>query len=256
MKNAPKVILVTIAILVGLGYAGWKILVPRLIGRVVNNSVVSIMDTAVNQLDFSKAQIFNINQSLSKNGSMFLQMGINSGIINIDGNSTKDSLTGEIKYLGIKPTFSYETDKDKRALITVKSNDQSGEQENLHLSKQINGRIDIALGVGKINVDLRELNIPYLNIGAGVGSVDVTFSPIKSTKATLAAGAGKLTMSIPKGSAVRIAFGQGASFSDLKLGDLYEKVGNEYQTKGYDKAQIKTDITIGQALGGFSIKEY
>ena len=209
----------------------------------------------MNQMDISQTKVLSINQDLAKNAGMFMEMTVNGGIVNIDGNSTKDSLVGEIKYLGIKPVFSYETNQDKLALITIKSSDQTGEQEDIHLSKQTNGRIDLGLGAGKVSVDLRELDIPFLNVGAGAGSIGVIFSKTKSTKATLIAGAGKLTLSIPKGVAVRIAFSKGVKFDDLKLGKRYEKNGEGYQTKDYEKAPVKIDVTVGQALGGFSINE-
>lgn len=256
MKKSPEsrgntltIILVIVGVVVVGGILFTKFLLPQIINKAVNTAI----DTSVSNLNFENAQSFPVSQVLSQNKGMFLQMGINKGKIVIDGNSQDDVLTGEIKYLGAKPTFDYQTNQDGAAVFAIKSADQAGESVLLHLSQQTNGRVDIGLGAGSVDIDLTNLDIPLLNVGAGAGVVNVKFSNKTSTTASLAAGAGKLDMSVYKGTGVKMIIGQG--FSNLNLGDAYEKVADGYQTKGYDTAKVKVELSIGQALGGFSMKE-
>lgn len=247
--NALTIILIIIGVIVVGGIIFTKLLLPQIINKAVNTAI----DTSVSNLNFDNAQSFPVSQNLSQNKGMFLQMEINKGKIVLDGNSQGDFLTGDIKYLGAKPTYDYQTNQDGAAVFNVKSADQAGDSVLLHLSQQTKGRVDIGLGAGSVDIDLTNLDIPLLNVGVGAGVVNVRFSDKVSTTASLAAGAGKLNLSVYKGTGVKLIIGQG--FSNLNLGDAYEKVADGYQTKGYDTAKVKVELTIGQALGGFTIKE-
>ena len=248
--NTLVIVLAVVAVLVVVYILASKFILPSVINKAVNTAI----DSSVNSLNFDSAQSFQVNQDLSKNEGMFLQMGINKGKISIDGKNQGDIITGEIKYLGAKPTFDYQTDKDKAAVFNVKSADQSGDNVLLHLSQKTNGRIDIGLGAGLIDIDLTDLDIPVLNIGAGAGVVNVVFSKNASTTASVGAGAGKLNISVYKGTGIKLIFAQG--ISNANFGDAYEKVNdNTYQTKNYNDAKVKVELNIGQAVGGFNIQE-
>ncbi|MAG59524.1 hypothetical protein CMO96_01915 [Candidatus Woesebacteria bacterium] len=249
--NALVIILAVVAVLV-VGYIlVSRFVVPSIVGKVVN----TVIDTSVTSLNFDSAKSYPVSQDLSNNKGMVLQISSNRGEISLDGRSQGDILTGEIKYLGEKTTFDYQTDQDEAAIFNIKSGDQSGAGENiiLHLSQLTNGRIDIGLGAGSVDIDLTDLDIPILNIGAGAGVLDVTFSKNASTIANLAAGAGKLNLSIYKGTGVKIRLTQG--ISNANFGDAYEKVGDAYQTKNYSDAKVKVELNIGQAVGGLNIQE-
>lgn len=251
--NVLPIILIILVVLVVGGIVFYQVVLPKLINKTVNTVVDTALNASLENMNFDNAQLLQINQDLSKNEGMLLQMGINKGKISIDANSQGDVLLGEVKHLGIKPTVDYQTDKDKVALFTIKSSDQAGESITLHLSQKTNGRIDLGIGAGIVDIDLSELDLPYLNIGAGAGIVNVKFSKKTSTTAKLAAGAGKLNLSIPKGLEYRMQLAQGSNFN-LEAGTELVKINNGYQTKGFDKATVKADIIIGQATGGFEIQ--
>lgn len=247
--NALVIILAVIGALAIAYIAFQRLVLPSLVNKVVDKTI----ESTVNSFNFDNAQSFQVNQDLSQNEGMLLSIGVNKGKVLIDGKSQGGALTGEIKYLGAKTTYDYQTGKEKLAMFTVKSADQSGDSVNLHLSQKTNGRIDVGLGAGSVDIDLTDLDIPFLNVGAGAGVVNVTFSKTASTSASLAAGAGKLNLSVYKGSGIKLKFGQG--FSNINLGDAYEKVADGYQTKGYDQAKVKIELNVGQAVGGFNIQE-
>jgi hypothetical protein len=256
IKKSPKSrvnALIVILIIVGVIVVGGIILTKLLLPQIINKAVNTVIDTSISNLNFDNTQSFPVSQNLSQNKGMFLQMGINKGKIVLDGNSQGDFFTGDIKYLGAKPTYDYQTNQDGAAVFTVKSTDQAGESVLLHLSQQTNGIVDIGLGAGSIDIDLTNLEIPLLNVGAGAGVVSVRFSNKNSTTASLAAGAGKLNLSVYKGTGIKLKIGQG--FSNLNLGDAYEKFADGYQTKGFETAKVKVELNIGQAAGGFNITE-
>jgi hypothetical protein len=253
--NALIVIIIVLAIIIG-GVVVIKMVLPRILSGVLNKTVTTAVNSSIDNLDFTNADVADINQDLSKNEGMHLQIGLNKGRLTIDGNSSGDAVIGQIKYLGKKPLIDFQTQQDKLAYFLIKSADEAGEQTNLHLSQTTNARLDIGLGAGSVDVDLTDLDIPYLNIGAGAGSVKVTFSHKKSTQANLAAGAGKLDIYVPSKVERRLSIAQGAGFSNFQVGNDYIKVGDGYQTREYDKANVKLDIVIGQTAGGFNITPF
>lgn len=248
--NALTIVIIIIAALIVGGFAFSTFVLPKLI----NKTVETALNSSLEGLNFDNAQSVPINQDLSNNEGMFLQLTVNKGKITIDENSQGDVIAGEIKYLGTKPIVDYQTAQDKLAIFTIKSSDQAGENVALHLSQQTNGRIDISLGAGSADVDLTNLDIPVLSIAAGAGVVNVTFSNKASTEASLVAGTGKLNIKVYKGTGIKVKLAQGIN-SNIDFGDSYEKVEEGYQTKNYNEAKVKIDLSIGQALGGFNIEE-
>jgi len=251
-KNTTlKIMLIGLAVLLAGGFLAAKFLWPKIVGSVVNTAVKSIEN-----MDFSKAETVILEQDLSKNKGVILRISINQGKIYVNGNSAKNAISGEIKHLGNKPTTAYEIDSNGIAYYAIKSADQEGEQTIIHLPKETVGRIDAGIGAGTIDIDLRGIDVPILNVGAGAGSVKVTFSDKKSTQANIAAGAGSLNLVVPSGAGRKVTFEQGANFPNLKLGSDYITTANGFETRDYEKAAVKIDITLGQALGGFSISAY
>lgn len=253
-----KVILVIsgIVLVIGFFYA-WQVIIPKLIGSFVGSILTTSLPSALNNLDFSKAEKMSINQDLSQNEGMYLQVVLNKGKLTINNNtSINDKLTGEIKYLGKQPVIKYETDKDKLALYTINSSEQAGEDVALHLSQKTNGRVDVAMGAGAVDINLKNLDIPFLNVAAGAGSLKVTFAD-KSSEANLAAGTGVIEVNIPSNMEHRITFSQGLGSENLRTGkDYYIKTDKGYETKGFEKAENKIDLTIGQGVGGVTINSY
>ncbi|MPM39924.1 hypothetical protein SDC9_86560 [bioreactor metagenome] len=256
-KQAPKTksnVLIVVAIITGvvvlvLGVKlSMRILLPKLVNKVVDTAV----DTSFSTLDFDNAATFPVSQSLTQNEGMILQMSLNKGKIFLDENSQSNSLLGEVAYLGAKPLYDYQTNQDKVALFSIKSTDQVGDSVALHLSDKTMTRVDIALGAGSVDADFSNLDVPLLNVSVGAGVVTIKFPKDHSVMANLSSGVGKLNLMIYEGSGVRVILGQDSA--DMSFGDAYEKVEGGYQTKGYDEAKVKIELTLGQALGGFSIQ--
>ncbi len=248
--NTLVVVLVIIGVLVVTSILAVKFILPTLISKVVNTAI----DTSLESLNFDGAKSAPISQDLSQNEGMFLQIGINKGKISIDGKSQGDVINGEVQYLGAQPTIDYQTDKDKMAFYTIKSSDQAGENVILHLSQKTNARVDIGLAAGLIEINLTDLDIPILNVGTAAGAINVTLSSKKSTTANFGAAAGKINVSLPKRLEYRIKFAQAVGSSSFNAGEDLVKIENGYQTKGFDKAEIKADLNVGQAAGGFTLQ--
>lgn len=254
-KSLVSLVLIFIALLVGL-YVISKVVLPQLFGGIFNKALTNTINASFENLDFTNAKSLYIDQNLSNSEGMDTSISMNIGKLTIDGNSQGDVVSGQIKYLGEPPAVDFKTDKDKLGLLSITSSDQAGEQVNLHFSEKTDGSLDIGMGAGVIDIDLTKLNIPNLNVGVGAGFAKITFSDRYSTQASLTAGAGKLVINVPSKIERRFTIAQGAGFDDFQVGDDYDKVDDGFQTKGYDQAKVKIDVTIGQALGGFNINLY
>lgn len=241
-------VLVVVIVFVG-GYVVVSTVLPKLIANIVTSTV----NNSVNDIDFTNAQLVTIDQDLSQNQGMILQVGVNKGKVSIDANDNGDKILGTVAYLGGEPLIDYQTDKDKHALFTIKSAGQDGEEVKLHLSQLTNARIDIGIAAGQIDVDLTKLDIPYLNIGAAAGNVNVIFSGTKPTEANISASVGKVNISVPRNLEFRVEFAQALPGSNTIREDLIS-VDNGYQTKGFENAEKNTVIRVGQSVGGFSLQ--
>lgn len=252
--NALVIILAIIGGLVVLYVVAAKFILPSVVNKAVNTAI----DSSVNSLNFDNAQSTTVSQQITSVKGILDTETMNKGVINIDGKSPNNQITGNIKYLGQKPSVDYQVKTDSRVegsfgALTISSSDQAGEERTLHFPTNLETGFMITLGAGKADIDLSNLNTPNINLTTGAGVVDITFPKTTSITANLVAGAGKLNVSVYKGSGIKIKFAQG--ISNLALGDAYEKVGDGYQTKGYDNAKVKVELNVGQAVGGFNIQE-
>lgn len=257
-------IIIAVLVLIGGYLLVTKIVLPRLLGGLANTITTTTLNNALN-FDFTNAQTTDVNQLVTASNipeGLLLTESINQGEVVIDGNNPNSQITGTVKYLGQKPIIDYSvrTDpsiKGKFGAFNIKSvdQDQQANQSIIHLPTNIETGIILNLGAGKATINLTNLNTPNIRINAGAGSVSVTFSNIVSTTATLNTGAGILDVYVPKTNAVKIIPAQGIPFSNLNLGDSYEKIGDTYQTKGYDQAKVKTELNIAQGIGKWNIHQ-
>lgn len=253
--NTLVIVIAIIAVLV-VGYiAASKFILPGVVNKAVNTAI----DSSVNNLNFDNAQSMAVSEQITSVKGILDTETMNKGVINIDGKSPNNQITGNIKYLGQKPSVDYQVKTDSRVegsfgALIINSSDQEGEERTLHFPTNIETGFVITLGAGKADVDLTDLNTSNINVTTGAGVVDITFPRNTSTAASLVAGAGKLDISVYKGTGIKLIFIQG--ISNANFGDAYEKVNdNTYQTKNYNDAKVKVDLNIGQAVGGFNIQE-
>lgn len=249
--NTVVIVLAVIAILAVGGILASKMVLPKLFNKALNTAINTSLDQ-IKKLDFSNAPVKDLSQNFNEANSALLSLSLNKGTLNIDNASSGKNIVGQIKYLGQEPTVTYEI-KNLVGVFSVASRDEGGEERNIHFSPDLATSIEAGVGVGIVNLNLRDLNVPKINVSAGAGEVNVIFPQKYSSTAQLAAGAGNLKISVPKGVAQRITFAQGISSSNIKFGPQYEEVNGGFQTLNYANSEVKADISIGQSAGGFDV---
>lgn len=247
--GALKVVLITIGVIIVLGFLVLNFLLPKILNNVANTAV----NVAVNQIkniDYTNAQVLPLNQSFTTSNASLI-LSLNKGNLTIDNQSKGNVISGESKYLGQKPSVEY-TAQEGVGILNIKSLDQEGEDRTIHLSPTLPTSISAGIGAGIVNADLTGLKVPKIDIGAGAGEVNVKLSNTSSVTASFAAGAGSLHILVPKNVGHKVIFSQNM-FSNLQLGPEYVKTETGFETKNYASSALKADISIGQALGGFNI---
>lgn len=225
-----------------------RYVIPQAVDKVVEKTITITTDN-LKVIDYSKATTEQINQQLQNTQPTDININQAQGNISIDRNGTS-VIQGQTKYLGQKPNINFE-ENSQNNIFTYKSVGENADNLILNLPSNPTN-LKIGSGASIINLNLQQINVPNLDIGVGAGQVNITFSNKYSTHANLASGAGQLNLKIPKNVGIRISEAQGASLN-VNFGNAYQKVNGGYQTKNYAESQVKIDLTIGQAVGGFNM---
>lgn len=249
MKNKKTIAIVIIGIVVlVVGY----LYVKSYIGSKIAQKSIDLAMQQIANLDFTNAESFEVSESLVGLEEVTITIGLNKGVLNIE-DSEGSAVTGEVKYLGQESIVQLNKNNGQGQL-SYKSADEEGEEVTLYLPQSFTYSVNIGAGAGEVNVNLSRNNAPVINVAAGAGEVNVAPPAMHSSESSVAAGAGILNLYVKNDTGRKVLFGQG--FSNINFGDDYEKIDGGYQTKNYQSAEVKTDLSIGQALGGFNIQGY
>ena len=153
-----------------------------------------------------------------------------------------------------KPVVSYKVEDGRGGLIVEQPSRVVGAtwpgnvryDWDLKLKDSIPMDLEIDLGVGKSEVDLRGLDVRHLSLEAGVGegSVDLSGPRESDLDATIKAGVGKLTLFLPSDVGVRIKAQAGlghVNADGLKAdGDAWVN-----QTWGKTKTSVRVEVEGG-----------
>jgi len=123
---------------------------------------------------------------------------------------------------------------------------------NIELATDIN----VVLGAGKGEIDLKRLNIGKLNTQVGAGKLDITLDgDAIPTDLSIDLGAGSMVLNIPKDVAYTLSY-------DLGVGEITEN-GNEiatflgknsdFNSENYDSAEKKITIVARVGVGSLEI---
>lgn len=247
--NVVVIVLVIIVIIIALGYIVFKAILPKFTSQLGSQIASKAIELSVEQLknmDFSKAETEEINQPVPNSELSLVSIGFNKGKLTIDDKSTSNSITGQVKYLGLKPTTSKGSLMGIDA-ITIKSSDQMGEDSTIHLPMGQPLYLQIGIGIGIATIDLTNLTIEQANIAAGGGEITIIVPKQTSSNISVAAGAGTLKIGTHTENGVRIIAAPGISLDNIELNkDRYIKIEGGFVSTNYDSAPVKTEIVIGQ----------
>ncbi len=119
---------------------------------------------------------------------------------------------------------------------------------NLKLSPRVPLELEVNMGVGKSEVDLRGLDIRRLNLEAGVGegSVDLSGQRASDLDATIKAGVGKLTLILPSDVGVRVRVQGG--LGHVNAGGLKAQ-DDAWVNESWGKAKVSLRVDVEAGIG-------
>lgn len=112
--------------------------------------------------------------------------------------------------------------------------------------------LKIGLGVGNSRIDLRGLKLKALDVSMGVGNAQITLPAEGKFQAKIDGAIGQIIIYLPEGMGLRVKTDYG--LGNFKTPAAFVKIGDYYQTKGFDKASNQVDLNISQGIGIISIK--
>jgi len=124
---------------------------------------------------------------------------------------------------------------------------------DLGLSRDVPLRLKLSTGVGRVTVDLAQLNVTDFELEGGVGQATVTLPRRGRLEARVEGGVGEVTILIPQGMAARIRVDGG--LGGINLSGPYDRRGDEYVSAGYSSAEDRVDLRVDGGVGRITIRE-
>ena len=109
------------------------------------------------------------------------------------------------------------------------------------------------LNLGSLHVDLSGARVGTLNVSSNLGSAYVTLNSSSDVNADLKTNLGSLDVCVPAGLGVQVSASDSLSSSDFTGAGLV-KIGQSWQTIGYDNATHKANLTVETSLGSLKLR--
>ena len=123
---------------------------------------------------------------------------------------------------------------------------------NLNLIESIPLDLALQLGAGNLDADLSTLDLDHLSLNTAVGNSSVILPAQGSLVAEIEGAIGQIEVTIPEGSGVQLQ--ADTALVTLQLPPDFERVGEVYQSPGYQTATQKIDLVINLAIGNVVIQ--
>ena len=115
-------------------------------------------------------------------------------------------------------------------------------------------RLDLQLGVGRSDIDLRGMDVTDLRVRTGVGDtvIDLSGPRTGSTQGSIEAGVGSLLLKLPKDVGVRVT-AQEKGVGNFNAVGLHAE-GGAWVNDAYDGAGPKIEIEVKRGVGDVTIE--
>ncbi len=160
-----------------------------------------------------------------------------------------------------KPMVSYKVEDGRGRLIVEQPSRVVGAtwpgnvryDWELKLSSGVPMEIEVDLGVGKSEVDLKGLNLRHFSLEAGVGegSVDLSGPRPSDLDATIKAGVGKLTLVLPADVGVRVKVRAG--LGHVNAGGLKAE-DDAWVNEAWGKTETSVRIVVEGGIGEVELR--
>ena len=108
------------------------------------------------------------------------------------------------------------------------------------------------MGVGKSEIDLTNLMIADLDVSMGVGDTTVTLPATGQFRGEVKGAIGQITILVPQG--MELSINADTGLATLDVPDDFLEEGDRFTSPGYNTAQDRIDLQVGQAIGNIVVK--
>ena len=132
-------------------------------------------------------------------------------------------------------------------------NDGSTRDWRINLNDALPIELEIDTGVGKSEIDLRQLELNSLNLDSGVGKVILYLPEAGNFNGYIQAGVGELIVYVPESLPIRITMDSGLGNNSV-VGD-FDQVNNVYTSEDYTQAESRVNLNIDGGVGNINVIE-
>ncbi len=213
-----------------------------------------------------------VSRGLSYNEPFLAGDESKKAVLNIHGGASVFELNGQTDSLftadiddsgrGMKFMLNKEV-TDSVNNLTFKMNGKSkglhfgknGDQIKFHMNALPIWDVNLFIGAGKVDFDLRDFKVRKLNFDGGAADIEVKIgSLLPITDVNMEVGMANIEINIPKGSGCRIKTKTGFSSKDF---DGFTKLENgTYETANYKSSANKIFITLDGGFSNFEVIRY
>jgi len=128
-----------------------------------------------------------------------------------------------------------------------------GDRWDLKFTRRIPLDMSVDAGVGKVEIDLRDLKATTFSLKTGVGEVTVTVpAAAGKTRGSVDMGIGSITVLVPHGVAAQIDVSR--ALCTVRVDKRFVRSGDIYETSDYDTATNKIELDITCAIGTITVR--
>ena len=109
-----------------------------------------------------------------------------------------------------------------------------------------------SVNAGALHVDLTNARLGNLSVSTNVGSASLILDGNSSVSGSISTNVGSLDMCAPSGLALRIQSSESLAASNFSGAGLV-RVGDAWQTPGYDAAANKADFNVSTSVGSLTL---
>jgi hypothetical protein len=239
------------------------IIVNRKHGRLIPLALIIVLITGcIGRMRVGPTQMTAETVELGGADSVRVDVGLGVGEVNIEGGAG-DLLEADFTFNveEWEPNIDYRI-SGREGRLTVKQPDSNVEgipddqieyTWDLKLSDDVPMDLDVTLGVGDSNLDLRGLSLTNLNVEVGVGEADVDLSGDwpESFDVDIQGGVGSTRVILPREVGVRVRTQTGIGAISVR-GLIRD--GDVYTNEAYEGADVVLDIEVQGGVGSIELE--
>ncbi len=127
-----------------------------------------------------------------------------------------------------------------------------GPSWDLGLSGAIPVELSLELGTGRLEVDLRQLNIHQAEVHNGLGETTIWLPSVDGARLQVDGGIGDIRLRIPEGVGVRLRADTGIGPVDLPAD--FEARDEVFVSPGYDAAPSHIEVSVDLGIGAVRVR--